>query len=132
MREVNSIHIHHSGTDYAHHDYVAFIRKIHVKQNGWRDVGYNYFINQKGHLFICRPINQSPASIKGHNFGAIAICVSGASGINDDQKSTLIKLCRNLVSIFNIDEKNILRHKDLADTLCPNFDINFLKKAIYE
>lgn len=130
MRKIETIHIHYSATDYAHHDNIAFIRKVHVKERKWSDIGYNYFIDKKGGVFIGRPISRSPASIKGYNFGAVAICVSGLTGITEKQKESLIKLVQNLVTIFGITEENILRHRDLADTLCPSFDINFLKEAL--
>jgi N-acetyl-anhydromuramyl-L-alanine amidase AmpD len=128
MREINKIIIHHSGTDYAHHDNVAFIRKVHVKQNGWSDIGYHYFIDSKnGELFICRPVSKVGAHCLLQNNGSIGICVSGMSGINIKQRNTLKKLCKNLVDIFNLTNNDIYKHRDFANTLCPNFSIEFLR-----
>lgn len=131
MRKIDTIHIHHSAIDDHMLDNIEYIDKLH-RDRGWDMIGYNYFISMPGKLSIARPLRLVPASIKGHNKGAVAICCGGLYGITFQQRETLSNLVRNLVDTFNIKKENIVRHKDLAPTECPSFDIAWLKWEIYK
>ena len=43
-RTVDRVFIHCSDSDWKHHDDISVIRKWHVDENGWGDVGYHYFM----------------------------------------------------------------------------------------
>lgn len=131
MRHIDTIHIHHSASTSPIHDDIEVIREWHLDR-GFNDVGYHYYLTMSGRLQIGRPLSNMPASIKHHNEGAIAICLGGRYGISKQQKDMLIRLVRNLVDIFNIEKERIFRHKDLADTECPSFDIHWLKWEIFK
>ena len=92
-RLVTKVFLHHSATDNPDHDNINFIRDVHVKQNHWRDVGYHFFIDKNGVLFKGRFLEEQPAAQKGHNKGAIAICLSGRDEFTDEQRKALIRLC---------------------------------------
>ena len=47
-RTVDKVFIHASDSDWKHHDDISVIRKWHVDENGWGDVGYHYFIKRNG------------------------------------------------------------------------------------
>ena len=129
MRNIDLITIHHSGSDNPLHDRIEVIRKWH-RDRGFSDVGYHYYINFEGGIFCGRPLSKKGAHTRGFNSKSIGICVGGLDGISPMQKKSLIALVKNLVDIFNIPIENIKRHKDLAPTECPTFDINFLTHAI--
>lgn len=125
MRKIKKIVIHCSDSDHAHHDNINTIRSWHLER-GFRDVGYNYFINKMGRLEIGRPINQTPAHAKGYNSSSIGICLSGKSShlFTDMQYKTLAKICSNLLHIFDLEKKDIYAHYELnPNKTCPNFDI---------
>jgi hypothetical protein len=135
MRKINQIHVHHTGSNYAQHDNVHTIRKWHVENNGWSDIGYTYFISQGGNLFLGRPIERIPASIRGHNNYAVAIALSGSfeqGRIHPraGQIETLIDLLRNLLAIFDLKTSNVYAHRELANTLCPGFNIEPVKEVL--
>src|SRR3990167_7203849 len=80
MRKITCIHVHHSAADFPDGETARqTIREWHIKK-GWSDIGYNTIIAQDG-VFQGRPCSKIPASIKGHNVGAIAICVSGMNPV---------------------------------------------------
>lgn len=118
-RLVTKVFLHHSATDHPHHDNLTFIYNIHVKQNGWRDVGYHYFIDKAGMLLIGRPLEQQPAAQKGFNKGTIAICLSGKERFTQQQQDTLTRLCRKISQ--EIAGVTFHGHKEVANTLCPAY-----------
>lgn len=137
MRQIGEIHLHHSSSNYANHDNLAYIRKIHVDENGWSDVGYHYFINRRGDINIARPIEKIPASIRGRNAHAIAICLSGnfaESGITPTARQVvnLTKLLLNLLAIFNLKPSDVYGHNELANTLCPGFNPDLIRSILWK
>ncbi len=76
------ITIHCSATKPKHDFSVDKLLDLHVNQNGWSDIGYNFYITTDGRLHLCRPLNRSGAHVKGHNTGNIGICLEG--GLNND------------------------------------------------
>lgn len=120
-REINKVFLHHSATDRLAHDNVDFIRKIHIGENKWSDIGYHYFITKNGTLHLCRPLKRVPAAQKGHNKGTIAVCLSGSKHFTSEQKDTLTTLCE---TINNAYAGNIMfhGHKEVKNTKCPAYD----------
>lgn len=119
-RSVNKVFLHHSATDSPAHDNIETIRKWHVEENGWRDIGYHFFIEKSGVVHRCRGLEFRPAAQKGHNKGTIAICLSGKKEFTAAQRKSLIKLCE----IINISYEDISfhGHKEVAATLCPAYE----------
>ena len=120
-RYVDTVHLHHSGTDYEHHDNIDFIRKIHVTERGWSDVGYHFFITKSGEVLEGRPLEKIPASIKGRNANVIAICLSGKEEFTPEQLNSLRMLCEEIASQY-ANEIKFYGHKEYAKTACPGYD----------
>jgi hypothetical protein len=57
MRDINSIIIHCSATqgDVS----IETIRKWHVEERGFRDVGYHYVIRTNGTIEVGRPLSEA-------------------------------------------------------------------------
>jgi len=100
---------------------VERIRKIHMEENGWKDVGYHYIIRADGTIEKGRDINKVGAHAKGRN-NYIGIALTGYDEFTDAQYKSLAKL-------FNKLDLQYLEphHED-----CPgsNFNWNKLMKEI--
>ena len=67
MRKISKIIVHCSATQEGKDISVDTIRKWHLKR-GWRDIGYHFVISLDGEIEEGRPIEQSGAHTKGHNY----------------------------------------------------------------
>jgi len=131
-RSIDTLIIHHSASDIEAHDNIEVIEKWHIKERGFKYVGYHFYINKKGLVSIGRRVMVQGAHCKGYNKTSIGICCGGASGITPQQRESLAKLCLNLVDTFEIKRDKVFLHKDLAATECPSFDIEWLKFKLFK
>lgn len=120
-REIERIFLHCSATNVPSHDDVEVIRRWH-KNQGWRDIGYHFFITSTGELQKGRPLAHAPAAQRGHNIGTIAICLSGLNpeDFNVRQFDTLINLCEDMNE--QISDLTFHGHCEVSNKLCPVFD----------
>lgn len=112
----NKIIIHHSLTEDGATVSWNAIRDYHVKNNGWRDIGYHYGIELVGEqydIFKGRMDDEVGAHCLGFNDKSIGICVVGnfdQAAPNDKQLALLKKLCRALMNIYGIKTEDVLGH----------------------
>ena len=71
MRTINEIIIHCSATREGQPVTVDDIRRFHVMQRGWRDIGYHYVVTLDGMVHAGRPESQVGAHCLGHNAHSI-------------------------------------------------------------
>lgn len=127
MRKVNLIVIHCSDSDNQAHDNIETIRKWHVQERGWKDVGYHYFIRKDGTVHAGRSEDVIGAHVAGHNRGSLGICLSGRNLFTSGQMESLGRLCRDLTLRYGLEKKDIVAHNDLdPGKTCPNFDLHAL------
>jgi len=127
MRPIQKIILHCSATDAERHDNIKYIDNLHTSF-GWDGIGYNFFIDKSGALWLGRPIHKVPAATYGHNRTSIAICVSGLKYFKNPQFDSLKKLCLNLVITFGLGHTNIHAHNEFnKNKTCPVFDIEPIK-----
>lgn len=122
-RSVDRVFVHCSASDHPHHDNIATIRKWHVQDNGWSDVGYHYFIRKDGMLEEGRPLDRTPAAQRGHNTGTIAICLHGLheDAFTEAQFDRLRALCIEINNAYN-GKVTFHGHREVASKACPVFD----------
>ena len=118
-------------------------KKMHIKQNGWSDIGYNLYIERDGSIHQGRPFGSSLAHAKGHNTGFIAICYEGgldankkAADTRTEQQKQALTACQLFIErMYNITEW--MGHRDLSKDLnhdgvitpdewmkqCPSFNV---------
>ena len=126
MRKIWHINVHCSASDHKHHDNVESIRKWHVEERGWSDIGYHFIITKNGDIHECRPISRTPASVKNHNEGGIAICLTGNKNFSKSQFCSLQRLIPNLQVEHRILDENIKGHNEYSGHSvrgCPNFNL---------
>lgn len=131
MRKVSKVIIHCSATRPTQDIDVETVRGWHVDGNGWKDVGYHFFIKRDGKIQIGRPITQTGAHTKGENTGSIGICYAG--GVAEDgktpednrtelQKASLRVLCKALSEVFK--GVTFHGHNEFSAKACPSFKVS--------
>tara|TARA_R110001632_G_scaffold65040_1_gene154421 strand:- start:2671 stop:3102 length:432 start_codon:yes stop_codon:yes gene_type:complete len=131
MRKINKIIVHCTATQESKDVSVDEVRRWHLKR-GWRDIGYHFLIQRDGTVEEGRPIEQSGAHTKGHNFDSIGLAYVG--GVEDKkkngkwiakdtrteaQKDSLIDLLCQLKDTYG---GTIHGHREFAAKSCPCFD----------
>lgn len=126
-RKINEIIIHCTDTEYGTPVTTDDLRRWHVVERGFNDIGYHFFIDISGVLHSCRPISIVGAHCKNHNKNSIGVCYAGGRfrGKYEDtrtfrQKETLHKLIKDLCNSFPITK--ISGHNVYSNKSCPCFD----------
>ena len=131
MRKINKIIVHCSATPEGRDVSVDTIRKWHLDR-GWRDIGYHFVIDLEGNVHEGRPVEQTGAHTKGHNWDSIGVCYVGgveAEKKHGDwvpkdtrtqaQKDALDDLLCQLTDTYG---GRVYGHRDFSSKSCPCFD----------
>ena len=103
----------------------ADIRRVHVKENGWDDIGYHYVVRKNGDIEAGRAIYKVGAHCKaqGMNKKSIGICLSGHHDhefLKGPQREALLDLLLELIFEYEIDPSQVQGHRETgADKTCP-------------
>jgi len=110
---------------------VAEIRRWHVEERGWRDIGYHWIIDRDGTVAQGRKENVMGAHVAGHNRGTIGISLIGGHGASttdafkDNFTEAQDHALRRLITL--IKERTAIQkvkgHNDYAAKACPGFDV---------
>ena len=138
MRDIDMIVVHCSGSRCNHRYTLEQLRHDHVVVNGWRDIGYHFYITLEGVVYPCRPVERMGAHALGYNAHSIGICYEGgldekgkpADTRTPAQKASLEDLLYSLV--LDYPDAEILGHRDLpwVRKSCPCFDVKEWLKEI--
>lgn len=137
--------IHHSLTeDRQVVDWNA-IRRYHVKEKGWLDIGYHSgieIVNGKLEIMVGRLLSRQGAHAYGFNDKAIGICIVGDFDIKKpDTKKLKIAavLVKKYMKVFGIQVKNVIGHNEVFALLnwhrtktCPGlrFDMDEFRSLL--
>ena len=89
MREIKSVILHCTATPADRVLTVKEIRKWHVKERGWADIGYHFIIHQDGTIERGRHIGKVGAHTWGNNYGSVGVAYCG--GVAKKVKKSLDK-----------------------------------------
>jgi N-acetyl-anhydromuramyl-L-alanine amidase AmpD len=127
----DSIILHHSLTEDGSTLSWQAIRKYHIEENGWRDVGYHFgieLINNQYEVLLGRQLNEVGAHCRGMNSRSVGICFVGnfdESVVPDAQWSLGLKLVRGLIEVIGISKNDIYGHYEFASyKSCPGVNFN--------
>jgi N-acetylmuramoyl-L-alanine amidase len=138
LRPISEIIVHCSATrpewmaGQAMADKVAEIRRWHIKDRGWKDIGYHYLIDRNGIVATGRPVEQVGAHVQGHNTGTIGVCLIGGHGSSEtdrfDQHFTAQqdKALRALLADLKRKHTGVSKitgHNQYATKACPGFNV---------
>lgn len=137
MRQIDEIIIHCTATrpnwweDKTTEEKVAEVKRWHVQDNNWSDLGYHYLLDRDGTQAKGRPIEKAGAHCKGHNSNSIGIALFGGHGSSErdtfnehytvEQNKALRELLADLSDTYGI--KKITGHNQYAPKACPGFDV---------
>ena len=115
---------------------VAEIRRWHVQQRGWRDIGYHWVIDRDGAVAHGRSETEIGAHVEGHNRGTIGICLLGGYGATADDPfesnftTTQAAVARRLIEEIKgrAAIRKVSGHNDYATKACPGFRASQLLK----
>ncbi len=110
---------------------VTEIRRWHVRQRGWRDIGYHWVIDRDGAVAPGRPETEIGAHVEGHNRGTIGVCLLGGYGASADdpfeknftpaQAAAVKRLIGEIKGSTAI--RQVSGHNDYAAKACPGFRV---------
>ena len=128
MRPINKIIVHCTATPEGRDVSVDTIRRWHVQDNGWSDIGYHWVIELDGSLKEGRKEYRNGAHAKGHNKDSVGVVYVG--GCDDEmkpkdtrteaQKEELVCILQDLKGRY--PKAEIIGHRDVANKACPSFD----------
>ena len=129
MRPLKRIILHCTATPEGKHFDVATIRRWHVKDRGWKDIGYHYVIYIDGSVHEGRPIEQAGAHTSGHNADSIGITYVGGCDakmkakdtLNEAQETAMVNLIKSLRELYG--EMSLHGHNEFAAKACPSFKV---------
>lgn len=121
MRPINKLIVHCSATPNDRDVTVDEIRKWHVVDNGWSDIGYHYVIYRDGSIHAGRHVEDIGAHCRGQNADSIGVCLIGNYEFTRAQFASLRELYIVLNNIFDLKAYG---HRDFTDKkTCPNFEV---------
>jgi N-acetylmuramoyl-L-alanine amidase len=129
MRPLKRIILHCTATPEGKHFDVATIRRWHVKDRGWKDIGYHYVIYIDGSVHEGRPVEQVGAHTSGHNSDSIGVVYVGGVDKNGKAKDTLNEVQEtamvNLIKALREEhgEMSLHGHNEFAAKACPSFKV---------
>lgn len=127
-RKITEIIVHCSATREGVNQTVAQIRKYHVEQRGWSDIGYHYVVYLDGTVHEGRPLSKVGAHCTGHNQNSIGVVYVGGLDANGkakdtrtpEQKAGLLKLIKRLKAEY--PKATVHGHNTYANKSCPCFN----------
>lgn len=138
MRKIDSIYVHATDTPPSMNIGVEEIRRWHVEERGWADIGYHYVIRRSGKIETGRDLDgdgdideEVGAHVRGENAHSIGIAlVGGAAGEFDFtflQLSSLVLLVGDICRRYNIPMSKVRGHRDADPSKkCPGFSVSEL------
>jgi N-acetyl-anhydromuramyl-L-alanine amidase AmpD len=109
----------------------AELRRWHMQDRGWADIGYHHVIDRDGAVMAGRPETTIGAGVAGHNNGVIHVCLLGGHGsaetdqfaenFTPEQDAALRKLIEEISSRAAITR--VSGHNEYAAKACPGFHV---------
>lgn len=108
---------------------VEEIRKWHVEERGWKDIGYHDVIRRNGRRELGRPLFDTGAHTKGYNDISVGVCLVGGvdsdghpeNNFTEQQMEMLKKVIKDYKKVF--PGVMVAGHRDFSDKDCPSFDV---------
>jgi len=138
MRNIEKIIVHCSATkpDWmkgsSAEDQLKEIRRWHVEDNGWSDIGYHIYIARCGEIIFARPMEIQGAHTKGENRDSIGICLAGGFGSSSEDSAVdhytpeqLASLWTAIKSLRTLHGRKlkVKGHNEYSNKACPGFPV---------
>lgn len=117
----------HAGQDFD----AAEVRKWHVEERGWIDIGYHFVIKRDGTVEEGRPMDAVGSHVKDWNHTSVGICLIGGSDVNGNEENNftdaqwvaLAELIASLLTKYT--DATVQGHRDFPNVAkyCPSFNV---------
>jgi len=129
MRSIRRIFWHCAASKEGVDVKVEAIRRYHMQERKWNDIGYHYFIELDGAIRKGRPDEKPGAGVEGMNADSLHICYAGGLDANKKPKDTRTPAQRT--ALYSLTEKllsehpraTVHGHNEFAAKACPSFDV---------
>lgn len=148
-RVITAIHVHHEGGGTELHGSEDVERMALSRED-------QHFAQIPYHVVICRPVTaldgldaptdgslwcaqegrplgMDPASVRGHNAGAVAVVLAGRwdqEPLPEWGWAKVVEVCRWLLAATGLPVEAVRGHCEMAPTLCPGIDPAELRRRI--
>lgn len=128
-RSIDKIIIHCAATKEGVYVSTETIRRWHVEERGWSDIGYHYVIELDGCIEKGRDENIQGAHTKKFNKKSIGICYVG--GVDKDMKPKDTRTPDQIASMKDLictlknkyPKATVHGHNEFSSKACPSFDV---------
>ena len=132
------IMIHHSLTEDGRTVSWQAIRRYHIEEQKWMDIGYHFgieLVNDHYEVLVGRDLDHDGAHCVGMNTKAIGICLVGnfdAITVPTAQWNRAAAFVKSLMTELDIPIANVVPHRNYAPKSCPGnlFDMAKFREAI--
>ncbi|MGD8239461.1 MAG: N-acetylmuramoyl-L-alanine amidase [Armatimonadota bacterium] len=128
-RPIRMIIWHHfevpAARDYAGIETMRRVRRYHVEERGWEDVGYNWLLAPDGDIFTGRSLASGDgAHTIGHNHDSVGLGMC----LNADEEDraqfpemwgNVLALTATLCEVFGLTADDLYFHRDFSTKTCP-------------
>ena len=127
MRAIKEIIVHCTATKPTVDWGVKEIRRCHINDKGWADIGYHYVIRLNGFIERGRAEWRQGAHCVGHNRHSIGVCYVGGLDQNGNpsdtrtpaQRRAMLTLLKELTQKYHCE---IHGHNEYSSKACPCFN----------
>lgn len=122
VRLINEIYLHI--TAWPGDPDIEEIRRDHIENRGFADVGYHWLIRQDGTIQKGRPETLAGAHAQGYNKHSLGIAFNGVAGqFTVAQLRAAVSLVKAKRREFKVEMDNIKGHYQVSEKSCPCFEI---------
>ena len=145
VRKLTEILVDCTATPEGNDTTVEAIRKAHMREKGFSDIGYHYVVYLDGSIHEGRSVHQAGAHCSGHNSNSIGVVyVGGVENIpgvpyeklppkdtrTSAQKKALLKLVKALMKLYRLPSSRVFGHYQFANKACPSFKIEPFRREL--
>ena len=122
--ETDTIVIHCADTPDDRDVDMAEIRRWHVEERGWSDIGYHFVIRRNGLVEAGRDVKLQGAHARQVNRKSVGICMGGRKDFDPRQFDSLKDTVMLLLKLY--PGCKVIGHCDVEPKkpACPGFDVN--------
>ena len=122
--ETDNIVIHCADTPDDRDVDMAEIRRWHVEERGWSDIGYHFVIRRNGLVEAGRDVKLQGAHARQVNRKSVGICMVGRKDFDPRQFDSLKDTVMLLLKLY--PGCKVIGHCDVEPKkpACPGFDVN--------